>query len=55
MVLEKGADVNAEGGEFDSVLHAASSRGHRELVQMLLEGGATKYPRQGAWGHTSIG
>ncbi|KAJ5640171.1 uncharacterized protein N7484_008033 [Penicillium longicatenatum] len=40
MLLERGADVNAQGGEYGNALQAASSRGHQEIVQMLLERGA---------------
>ncbi|KAJ6003848.1 hypothetical protein N7540_013130 [Penicillium herquei] len=37
MILEHGADVNAQGGEDETALQAASSRGHDKIVQMLLE------------------
>ncbi|RMZ87128.1 hypothetical protein DV736_g5644, partial [Chaetothyriales sp. CBS 134916] len=40
MLLEKGADVNAQGGEYGNALQAASYRGHETVVQMLLEKGA---------------
>ena len=32
MLLEKGADVNAQGGRSGNALQAASSRGHKEVV-----------------------
>ena len=41
MLLEQGADVNAQGGEDGDALQAASYGGHKEVVQMLLEQGAT--------------
>lgn len=39
MLLDKGADVNAQGGRYDNALYAASSRGH-EKVKILLSKGA---------------
>ena len=39
-LLERGADVNAQGGIYGSALQAACSRGHNKIVQMLLEWGA---------------
>lgn len=57
MLFEKGADVNAEGGEFGNALQAASFEGHKELVQILLknsadvnaEGGYFSNALQAAW------
>ncbi|KLU81030.1 hypothetical protein MAPG_00125 [Magnaporthiopsis poae ATCC 64411] len=40
MLLERGADVNAQDSEYDNALQAASSAGHGEIVKMLLEKGA---------------
>ncbi|KAJ7825516.1 ankyrin repeat-containing domain protein [Mycena leptocephala] len=40
MLLEKGADVNAAGGEHGSSLQAAAAGGHTEIVGILLEKGA---------------
>ncbi|KAF6808110.1 Ankyrin repeat domain-containing protein 50-like protein 3, partial [Colletotrichum plurivorum] len=39
-LLNKGADVNAQGGYYGNALQAASSGGHGNIVQMLLERGA---------------
>ena len=39
-LLEKGADVNAQGGDYDNALQAASAEGHDQVVQRLLEKGA---------------
>ena len=43
MMLKKGADVNAQGGEYGNALQAASVRGHDQVVQMLLEKGAEPF------------
>ena len=41
LLLEKGADVNAQGDRFrESALQAASEGGHYQVVQLLLEKGA---------------
>lgn len=40
MLLEKGADVNAQGGSYGNAWQATSNGGHDKLVQMLLEKGA---------------
>ena len=40
MLLEKGADVNAQGGRYGNALQAASKGGHDQMVQVLLEKGA---------------
>lgn len=39
-LLDKGADVNAEGGIYGTALQAASVRGHEKIVRLLLEKGA---------------
>jgi hypothetical protein len=33
-------DINGEGGEYGNALHAASSRGHHRVLQILLDAGA---------------
>ena len=40
MLLEKGTDINVQGGEYDSAMQAASFRDHDQVVQMLLDQGA---------------
>lgn len=40
LLLDKGAKVNARGGEYGNALLAASFEGHRETVQLLLHNGA---------------
>ncbi|GKU20813.1 nacht and ankyrin protein [Fusarium langsethiae] len=39
-LIDKGADINAVGGEYDTALQAASTQGHYEIVNLLLEKGA---------------
>ena len=39
MLLDKGAEVNAQGGHYDNALQAASAGGHHTVVQMLLDQG----------------
>ena len=36
MLLDKGADVNAQGGTYGSALQAASFGGHHKVVRLLL-------------------
>ncbi|KAK8851752.1 ankyrin repeat-containing domain protein [Apiospora arundinis] len=50
-LLEKGADVNAQGGQYGNALQAASSRGHKEIVQALLEKGAVVNAQGGRYGN----
>ena len=40
LLLDKGTDVNAEGGYYGNALQAASFRGHEQVVKMLLDKGA---------------
>src|ERR1700730_18157355 len=40
LLLEAGADVNAQGGEYSNALQAASARGHDAIIQQLLVAGA---------------
>ena len=40
LLLEKGADVNAQGGLYGNALQAASSCGHEVILNLLLEKGA---------------
>ncbi len=36
LLLNKGADVNAKGGEYSNALEAAQHRGHVQIVTLLL-------------------
>ncbi|KAJ7362215.1 hypothetical protein DFH08DRAFT_799268 [Mycena albidolilacea] len=49
-LLEKGADVNAAGGENGSSLQAAAAEGHTEIVSILLEKGANINAAGGFYG-----
>lgn len=40
LLLDKGAEVNAEGGEYGNALQAASRNGHEAVVRLLLDKGA---------------
>jgi ankyrin repeat protein len=37
MLLDKGADVNVQGGFYGNALQAASYGGHEQVVKMLLD------------------
>ncbi|KAK4221334.1 hypothetical protein QBC38DRAFT_345793, partial [Podospora fimiseda] len=39
-LIGKGADVNAQGGEYGNALQAASWGGHQEIVKLPLDKGA---------------
>jgi ankyrin repeat protein len=64
LLLENGADINAEGGEHGTALQAASAEGHQEIVRMLLDKGAdinveggndgTALQAASLWDHTMI-
>ncbi|EIM79419.1 uncharacterized protein STEHIDRAFT_24537, partial [Stereum hirsutum FP-91666 SS1] len=40
LLLQNGADANAQGGIFSTALQAASYHGHIDIVELLLEMGA---------------
>ncbi|KAH7394829.1 ankyrin repeat-containing domain protein [Pyrenochaeta sp. MPI-SDFR-AT-0127] len=40
LLLDKGADVNAQEGVFGNTIYAASDRGHEQVVKLLLDEGA---------------
>jgi nucleoside-triphosphatase THEP1 len=39
LLLDRGADVNAQGGEYGNALQAASAEGHEQVVKTLLDKG----------------
>ena len=50
-LLETGADVNAQGGEYGNALQAASSGGHEVIVKLLIEKGADVNAQGGRYGN----
>jgi hypothetical protein len=40
MLLEKGPEVNVQGGRYGNASQAASLKGHEKIVQLLLDEGA---------------
>jgi hypothetical protein len=40
MLVDVGADINAQGEEYGKALYAASHRDHEKLVQILVDVGA---------------
>ncbi|CEN59972.1 Putative Ankyrin repeat domain containing protein [Aspergillus calidoustus] len=48
LLLDKGADVNVQGG---NALQAASARGYQEIVQLLLDKGADVNAQGGEYGN----
>jgi ankyrin repeat protein len=50
-LLDKGADVNAQGGEYGNALSAASFGGHEQAVKMLLDKGADVNAQGGPYGN----
>ncbi|KAI4940771.1 hypothetical protein J4E91_011258 [Alternaria rosae] len=51
LLLDKGADVNAQGGSCGNALQAASERGHEQVVKMLLDQGADVNAQHGLDGN----
>ena len=51
LLLERGADVNAQGGHYGNALQAASFNGHRGVVELLLERGADVNAQGGDYGN----
>jgi ankyrin repeat protein len=40
LLLDKGADINANGGSFSTALYVASEKGYDAVVKLLLDKGA---------------
>lgn len=51
MLVDKGAEVNAQGGYYGSALRAASARGHEQVVKMLLDKDADINAQGGRYGN----
>jgi ankyrin repeat protein len=49
--LNKGADVNAQGGFYGNALQAASFGGYQEIVVLLLNKGANMNTQGGRYGN----
>ncbi|KAJ5514956.1 NACHT nucleoside triphosphatase [Penicillium fimorum] len=55
LLLDKGADVNAQGGEYGNALQGASQRGHQEIIKLLLDKGADVNAQGGFYGNALQG
>jgi hypothetical protein len=51
LLLDKGAEVNAQGGHYGNALYAASQGGHEQVVKMLLDKGADVNAQGGHYGN----
>ncbi|KAF7446386.1 ankyrin repeat domain containing protein [Pyrenophora tritici-repentis] len=51
MLLDAGADINAQGGNHGNALQAASLRGHKQVVKMLLDKGVDINAQSGNHGN----
>jgi ankyrin repeat protein len=50
-LLDKGADVNAQGGHFGNALQAALCGGHEQVVKKLPDKGADVNAQGGQYGN----
>jgi ankyrin repeat protein len=51
LLLDRGADVNIQGGPFGNALQAAAYYGSQEIVKLLLDRGADVNIQGGAYGN----
>ena len=51
LLLERGADANAQGGEYGNALQAACTGGHDKIAKMLLERGTDANAQGGVYGN----
>jgi hypothetical protein len=51
LLLDRGADVNAQGGYYGNALQAALVRGHEKVVELLLDRGANVNTQGGHYGN----
>jgi ankyrin repeat protein len=50
-LLNKGADVNAQGREYSNALYTALAKGHEAVVKLLLNKGADVNAQSGEYGN----
>lgn len=55
LLLEKGADVNAQGGYYGYALQDAARGVHLDITQLLLESGANVNSQGGEYGNALQG
>ncbi|KUL90511.1 hypothetical protein ZTR_00271 [Talaromyces verruculosus] len=55
LLLERGADVNSQGGEYGNALQGAAREGHFGVVQLLIEKGAKVNAQGGEYGNALLG
>jgi hypothetical protein len=51
LLLDQGAEVNAQGGSYGNALQAASAEGHEQVVKMLLNNKADVNAQGGGYGN----
>jgi ankyrin repeat protein len=51
LLLDQGADINAQGGRYGNALQAASWGGHEQIVKTLLDKGADVNAQAGRYGN----
>jgi ankyrin repeat protein len=51
LLLDKGANVHAQGGHYGNALYAASCKGHEAVVELLLDKGANVNTQGGHYGN----
>ncbi|KAH8727306.1 ankyrin repeat-containing domain protein [Phaeosphaeriaceae sp. PMI808] len=51
LLLDSGADVNAQGGYYGNALQAASTEGHKQIATLLLDRGADVNIQSGEYGN----
>ena len=51
LLLDRGADVNVQGGRYGNALQAAAFGGHEETVELLVSKGADVNLQSGDYGN----
>lgn len=51
MLMDAGAEVNAQGGYFGNALQGASYRGHEKVIRILVNAGAKINAQGGIYGN----